>query len=335
MEKIIPLFFLIFAVGAVIYFLPTVFQAFNLEIGGTEGNKSEALAVSADGGDFRPATVHGLGYTPDIFDVKQSLIDDSVFYAATNHGLLISKDSGENWHAFSDLEKKLDGAAIYKIALNRANPEQIFVSASKGGKAAVYLTENNFFSLKPVFEIKKASVADLETDGNQLLLGLSDGRILRYIIGSDLFMPLFAFDSAILDLAAGNGAIYASTKSGGVFKSYDGGKTFEAAGNGTGAVKRLTFENERRIYAASLSGVLRSDNGGNWIPVKTAAEKNNAIEDVVVERGVIYAASGSKIYRSADAGALWKIFAPFSAKRTASVINLAKNGRIIIIGSRK
>ncbi|MBI5147941.1 MAG: hypothetical protein HZA37_02210 [Parcubacteria group bacterium] len=271
MEKIIPLFFLIFIVGIAAYFLPTVFQAFNLEAGGAEGNKSEALALSANGGEFHQAIIHGLGSTPDIFDVEQSLIDDSVFYAATNRGLLISKDGGENWHAFSDLEKKIDGAAIYKTVANRTNPKQIFISASKGDKGFVYLTEDNFFSLKPIFEIKGVAVADLEMDDGYLLLGLSDGRIMRYIIGSDLFMPLAAFNSAVLDLAVGNGAIYAATKSNGVFKSYDGGKIFTTAGNGIGPVKRLTLENERRIYAASLSGVLRSDDGGDWISVKTAA----------------------------------------------------------------
>ncbi len=334
MGKVFFLFFLILTGAAVIFSLPAAFRIFGLEIGGVEANKSEALAISVNGGEFRPAAVHGLGSTPDVFDIEQSLVDDSVFYAGTSRGLLISKDGGENWHVFSDLEKKIDAAAVKKIVANRANPKQTFVSASKGGKEFVYLTEDNFFSLKTVFEIKKAAVADLEMDGDQLLLGLSDGRILRYIIGNDLFMPLFAFDSAVLDLAAGNGVIYASTKSNGVFKSYDGGKTFTAAGNWIGAVKRLTLENEKRIYAASLSGVLRSDNGGDWISVKTAAEKNGAIEDIVVERGAVYLASGSKIYKSADAGALWKIFTPFSAKRTSTVINLAKNGKIIIIGSK-
>ena len=110
-----------------------------------EANKSEALAISVNGGEFRPAAVHGLGSTPDVFDIEQSLVDDSVFYAGTSRGLLISKDGGENWHVFSDLEKKIDAAAVKKIVANRANPKQTFVSASKGGKEFVYLTEDNFF----------------------------------------------------------------------------------------------------------------------------------------------------------------------------------------------
>jgi photosystem II stability/assembly factor-like uncharacterized protein len=99
--------------------------------------------------------------------------------------------------------------------------------------------------------------------------------------------------------------MYAAIAGRGLFRSADGGETFEQVSEGVGpAVYGLGVTADGRVLAAEQRGVFASDDGGTtW---------NNVLEESVVglavspgdERTIL--TTGSGIFRSTDRGATWR-----------------------------
>jgi len=310
------------------------------------GEKKGTIDVLVGKNSQKPA-VH-FNKTIDIFDIKISPENPELIFAGTNHGLFVSRDAGLNWYNFSDVEHKIDSSSlVYKILLN--NPEKSpvysFISLFKDKRGMVYKSRDKFFSAEKILEIDNEAVYDFDTDGVNLYLGLSDGRLVLYSISKDEVRLLKKFNSPITNLKKipEKGLIYLTLKSGGFWISQDNGQSFdrlEFLDNYRGANKVSKFivsqSNQSLIYAATDYGLLRSSNAGEtWQIFKSLPVENRKVSALAIQEnpGEIFAASNGKIYKSGDYGLNWRILESNLNDREISAI--AVNGDKIIIGTKQ
>src|SRR5690349_17886782 len=114
--------------------------------------------------------------------------------------------------------------------------------------------------------------------------------------------------------------VYAGTPAGGIFKSLTDGRSWSLTGPGvTGWVKDLEVDPflPTVVYAATSQGLLKSTDGGrSWAPLDAALPGAASPVDALAvaadpfSPGVLYAAiagGASRLYRSADHGATWRL----------------------------
>ena len=97
---------------------------------------------------------------------------------------------------------------------------------------------------------------------------------------------------------------YAYVVGSGLFKSIDDGRTWQKAGDASGATMSMTVASAGGadvLYANTMEGVQRSRDGGRtWEPVRElGAATLNAVGETV------YAAAGGAVFVSADGGMTW------------------------------
>ena len=98
---------------------------------------------------------------------------------------------------------------------------------------------------------------------------------------------------------------YAYVVGSGLFKSADTGKTWQKAGDASGATMSMTVAKSGGtdiLYANTMEGVQRSRDGGkSWEPVR---EVGGATLNAVGE--TVYAAAGAVVLASSDGGMTWE-----------------------------
>ena len=340
MEKAVAVIMFTVLLGIALYALP-LFVAVPAGISRAPG----ALAVSADGGQsFVPAVLHA----PRNLDI--TVIDSQpaggLLFAGSTGGLLVSKDGGKNWYPWDDLEKQIDNrTAVYDIARNPSRPGEAYIAAFGNGAGAVYRTTDNFFTLTRIWDAEEKAPYALAADGTHLYLGLSDGRVVRYRFSDGQFQGIAALGSPVSDLdVRGNGAtVYAATKSRGIFSSFDDGASFAQLkgdlSSYPGAMKVAAVAPDgtavSRVYAASFTGLLRSDDAGtSWVVVSSVIPPSSPVSALEVRSdGRVFAAAGEKLYISDDRGASWKIVTPLATDRRLSAIDVLSDGRTVVVGT--
>ncbi len=166
------------------------------------------------------------------------------------------------------------------------------------------------------------AVAFHPTDPDILYIGAPAGGCWKYNASTDEWfsttddLPTLGVSSIIVDwnnpnnVFIGTGDRDAGDASGmGVFKSSDGGVTWEQWTNGIGntTVGRMIQHpvNFNIMYAASSAGIFKTEDAGeNWTLVK-----NGGFKDILFKPEnpqVLYAAGGGTFYRSLDNGVNWE-----------------------------
>ena len=357
--KVILAFGLI--IGAFVY-LPNI-VAFGLGIGGgtvgtlsVRGGETPGLiSISFDGGEtFKEAAVFAPGL-PSILNidavggVRGAAFSNRTFYAGTDQGILISKDNGLSWYNFTDLQKNIDGVTvIYDFAFNPVDGS-IYASGVKNGHGVVFKTTDNFFTATPIWTEPDQPVRAIAADYNFLYIGVSDGRLLRYSYSGGQFEKIKNFSSGIqgLNLTDGGKSILAVLGSGEAMKSNDFGSSWESM-KSTGNNNNIAYfsgqgldlapdkGNPSVIYLASASGIFRSTNQGeSWNGLNTILPNRAPIGSISADNGSIFVTTGSKLYKSGDGGANWKIKEPMPTTRRLGSLYVDNSGKLVIVGTNK
>ncbi|HVR98937.1 MAG TPA: hypothetical protein VMW27_20120 [Thermoanaerobaculia bacterium] len=168
-----------------------------------------------------------------------------------------------------------------------------------------------------------------------LLLALLPDAVDAVDAGVGRWTPIGPDGGGISALAAApNGrTLYAGTPAGGVFKSINGGRSWQPASSGLrGWVKDLDVEPAapRTVYAATSEGLVRSDDAGaSWVSLNAvllpSPQEVIDVSTVAVDPsapGTVYASptGGNLVFRSTDHGASWQLAA---AGLGARVLDLA------------
>jgi PKD repeat protein len=201
-------------------------------------------------------------------------------YMASHPDVIKSEADWTNLGPFAVPSKGYEGLGrINAIAFHPTNPDILFIGAPAGGCWKFDASSGQWTS----------ATDDLPTLGvSSIIVNWSDPD--NILIGTG-------------DRDAGDAAGM------GVFRSTDGGLTWEIWNSGMGntTVGRLLQHpaNAGIIYAASGSGIYKTTNSGaNWTQIKTGGFK-----DIVFKPGntdVLYAGGNGNFFRSQDAGTTWQ-----------------------------
>nr|MCW1967078.1 hypothetical protein [Anaerolineae bacterium] len=140
---------------------------------------------------------------------------------------------------------------------------------------------------------------------NQTPLASSIYKEHERVRAPQFFLPVLALHSD-----AKSGALFAGVF-GGVFRSTDGGSTWQAASTGLTDLYVKTLHSDAKsgaLFAGTRDGVFRSTDGGStWQATSTD------LTDLYVKTlhsdaksGVLFAGTGNGVFRSADGGSTWQ-----------------------------
>ncbi len=317
MDKVFPIIISVLAIGIVIYTLPDFLNFFGFNYSSAS---VKPVIYIYNGKDFSPSYFEGVSL-PSVYDITPDKLN-GLLYAGTSNGLFISKDGGKKWYSFSDLEKILTKAKVYQIKFSPLNNHKIYISLFKNGKGGIYESSNNFFTLNKIFDLGKEMAYKIEPYGNSFLLGISDGRLLRYDLREKTFSFLYSFHSAIKDIAVSGNNIYVATKENNLWKKE--GDIFKEVPNIEIVDLTSRYKN---IYAASLYDLYRTFHN-QWRKIPSIAKTNSHIFSTSYG---LYLSSKNKLYKSFDLDKKWQVVG--SLKRKITALAYFKNNLIIGTGN--
>jgi hypothetical protein len=245
------------------------------------GTRFSEIFKSADGGaTWQPVTLGGFNISLEVSAFARDPSDPSRVYAASTNGLLLSTDGGDSWTAYGDA-----GVSFFSLALDPATPSTLFAGNITG-----------YGALK-------------STDGgahwNQVNANLPVNTG-----ASGSFWPL------VLALAADpsqSSTLYAATYGNGLYRTTDGGTSWEPAGTGIRSVflaaVALSPGQSSTLYAGTLgAGVFGStDSGATWS--SASAGINESIVSALVSdaaTGSLYASTFGGVSVTHDDGRSWQ-----------------------------
>jgi photosystem II stability/assembly factor-like uncharacterized protein len=268
---------------------------------GTGGPFVGGLLKSTDGGQtWKTLSLSALFVNSLVVDPVASF----TLYATTSMGLLKSLDAGETW---SSLASGLPpNTSVTLVVVDRASP------------SVVYAASVSFGPTGQIFGILKS--VDGAKTWTAFNVGLPPGTAINSLVVDPLSpSSIYAGASGISfgpPTGVGNGS--GGGASGGVFKSTDGGVTWNSASTGLVSLDVRTLAmnsaNAGAIYAGGFGGTSRSTDGGaTWNSTGLSAYTGTLVADSA-NPDVVYALTGSAngcnssdglLLRTTDGGANW------------------------------
>ncbi len=138
-------------------------------------------------------------------------------------------------------------------------------------------------------------------------------------------------------------AAWAATAGGGVFRTTDGGTTWQSVSSGLGTLVETSLAMNPRdpnvLYAGSVrGGVFKTANGGaTWQAVNAGMNPNDNVISVVVDPvrpNVVYAGSEfSGVYVTEDAGTSWRLLNNGLRTRAVEALAISNDGMVLYAGT--
>jgi hypothetical protein len=309
MNKAFPIVVWIITIGILLYTLPEFSAYFGFE-SLDKTRLSPIVFVSDDNGKTFDKTYWSGNLAPTVYDFEVDGRNSSFVYAATDQGLFMSRDQGTHWYRYSDLEGQSAKALVYQIERAADKPGRLFISIFKNGQGGIYETDDNFFTLRKIFDTKETAAYKLISSADKLYLGLSDGRVISYSLSDFGFRLLAALGSPITDVVVDGVKVYAATRAKEIWMGSTLGNDF---------IPLKEEQPSQSAYTASLIGA----------NLKTVVAKKPIKAILPDGRGGIYLAAADKLYRSVNQGKNWQLILDVAGRQISS-LNLESSGRIII-----
>ncbi|MGB1204884.1 MAG: VPS10 domain-containing protein [Chitinophagales bacterium] len=250
-----------------------------------------------------------------ITDIEMPINDTNTIYiAAASGGIFKTKNKGKTWKPMFDDQLSL---SIGDIGISKSNPEILYVGTGEANAGGGSITYDGIGIFKSTDEGENWTHIGLEKTRNI-------GRIIVHPSNPDIVY------------AAAMGSLFANNQERGVFKSIDGGKSWQQSlyiSDSTGCVdlaihpsapnivyaamwERIRRPNKRQ-YGGNSCGIYRSvDNGNTWIEL-TNGLPNEDIGRIGLalaesEPNVLYSIYANEegyfkgIYKTEDGGSKWK-----------------------------
>ncbi len=253
-----------------------------------------AVLKSSDGGNTWAVKANGLGIPNRAVDVLVlHPSDPNILYGGIGETLIVSKNGGESWSTPADgYGTGLGVTRFYQIVIDPFNPDILFVGGAAG-------------------EIYKSIDAGrtftrLSIDVGDGVFGLAAHPLLKdvYLAGVN------AYSTGIF-----------KTENGSDFRSVSSGLVFGGADSAYSAIVYAPGSPDI-VYAGSgyemnrlAKGIFKSTNGGeswasinNGLKIDKATGQPHYVKSLAVhptDPDIVFAATGSGLYKSMDGGALW------------------------------
>lgn len=300
------------------------------------GCLSGSSSSSSDGGVFKTInagqewsqavvvpTAAGIGTlaTTDVLNMEMDPQDNEYIYLGTREsGVLYSEDAGASWR--QPHESALDDGLIYKVEVDPTDVCKVYIA--KG--ARLYATQDcmrSFDSEVYVDNRSGVSVVQVAVDWynpSTLWIGLSNGNVLRSSDSGRTWTTVLKAGEEISGFLINNTdsrQLLVSTFSDGIWKTTDGGDTWEEVDGGLSDLKKskkvyqlVQSEDSGVVLAASQYGLTRStDFGTTWEAIQLLTSPGQvSIRAIGLDEEhptTIYYAANATFYKTTDGGTTW------------------------------
>ena len=232
--------------------------------------------------------------------VRSILCTDSLYYAATGGGVLVSSDQGLNWEFRNDGLTSCDTKCLvtYNDTVFLATDENIFRSTDGG----LHWTPDPYLHnhyIKHLLVHNGSLLASTYIQGVYQSTEGTQGEYTSDAFPSDVRYPYFMADN--------DDAMFIATYKRGVYRSFDNGASWEPCNNGLNSDVLGIYCHNGKVFATVLGqGVMASSNNGDtW----TSANLNKQAKGYAHLGDTLYAACiGQGVFASFDNGITWHDF---------------------------
>ena len=232
--------------------------------------------------------------------VRSILCTDSLYYAATGGGVLVSSDQGLNWEFRNDGLTSCDTKCLvtYNGTVFLATDENIFRSTDGG----LHWTPDPYLHnhyIKHLLVHNGSLLASTYIQGVYQSTEGTQGEYTSDAFPSDVRYPYVMADN--------DDAMFIATSKRGVYRSFDNGASWEPCSNGLNSDVLGIYCHNGKVFATVLGqGVMASSNNGDtW----TSANLNKQAKGYAHLGDTLYAACiGQGVFASFDNGITWHDF---------------------------
>jgi photosystem II stability/assembly factor-like uncharacterized protein len=298
----------------------------------------------------------GCGRSDAIVVIALHPNNPNILYVATNDYIYKSRDAGQTWE---NLSHGMSHSRVISMAIDPAYPATVYAGTKGDAVFKSYDGGQRWVSLRAgLDDVTISSVVNQfvfdPADNNRLFVATTMGVFESKNGGEQwqkrmdgmkevLMVVTLAMDSVRPDI------LYAGT-SGGVYKSVNQGGRWEKVNNGLVSPDELKSSralgvtvmavdafSPNTVYAATLSGIYKSVNGGqSWERIAQSLP-DQMISAMVLDRataGVMYVASREGVYKSVDDGATWKaINTGLATLNIRSLVQSPTDPRVLYVGT--
>jgi photosystem II stability/assembly factor-like uncharacterized protein len=326
--------------------------------------------LSEDGGET--VLLASTGYTgAELRDVAVDPENPAVVYANGRSGPFMSPDGGRTWRGINTTAEHIPAMTEGTVmAVDPHDPMNLLMSSSQEGQlfespdggAAWRLAADYWDEIQASWTIQQGlqSVAFAPSEPGRVYGGFGAAPCIAHGERCDvpvLFSLLTSDDggrswtrregtpvdtltvTAIVVHPTDANMAWAAAAGGGIFRTSDGGETWEPASDGLETTMVMTLagdpSNSEILYAGGLdSGLYRSmDWGASWQPSGTGMEPNEPIGAIVVDPvrpNVVYAGGWrSGVYLSEDFGTTWRLINDGLRTRSVRALAIASDGETL------
>ena len=232
--------------------------------------------------------------------VRSILCTDSLYYAATGGGVMVSNDQGLNWEFRNTGLTSCDTKCIieYNDTVFLATDENIFRTTDGG----LHWTPDPYLHnhyIKHILVHNGSLLASTYVQGVYQSTEGAQGEYVTGIFPSDVRYPYFMSDN--------DDAIFIATYRRGIYRSFDNGASWESCNSGLNSDVLGIYCHNGKVFATVLGqGVMASsDNGNTW----ASANLNKQAKGYAHLGDTLYAACiGQGVYVSYNNGVTWQDF---------------------------
>jgi photosystem II stability/assembly factor-like uncharacterized protein len=240
--------------------------------------------------------------------------NSKIYISSTDSGIWLSTDSAESWTPV------LTRIAVNDFYVSQNDFNKIFAVGIFNNHGKAVRTTNGGGSWEEVYNeasYKNAvnSITVNPTNENEIYIGLNSGTLLRSNDAGTNWFVVHDFNEQILRLRFSrlNNVFYAVTRSSGIGRSTDSGKTWSfIKPSDLDQVTRVAFDDQNPavMFMTSLKGLYKTtDEGKTWLflnlPVKDSAQQPRAVASS--RNGMLaYTSIGNTLFRTGDGGQSWQ-----------------------------
>ena len=254
------------------------------------------------------------GQTPNVLSLAIEPGASAGMIAGTHEGTFGSTDGGATWKKFGGTA--LDNVDVTRVLFGPAptttSTHAVFGTTSPGSTAFALSPELGVFSLSPPYHPPDSFAWDVSEWVGWNVDDECDSPCEQEIV--TFFLPPKPLDvpaSAPLASTAGF-EILIGTSGRGIHHSVDGGATFTSLNEGLPSLAVSTIAGDpsslTRYAGSGLAGVAKTIDDAHWKAANTGlfASEVYAVEAAKSSPSIVYAATGSSIFKSSDAGVSWQ-----------------------------
>ncbi len=305
-----------------------------------------AIAMDHDGNLYLGTDGHGLYRSDDggqtVVPLGDELAETSIlalvldpeartiFAGTSGQGLYVSHDAGQSWKPVPDLE----GAYVSDMALHQYDSDLVFACTRR----ALWKTDNGGLSWEVAdggLEQRVNTVTFHPSHSEAVYAGTATGHIYRSTDGSGSWQSLSEVRRAVYSLIVdpANPALMYAGSWDGVYKSLDGGLSWELANRGLGSVEIealvLDETNPQILYAGNTAdAVYKSTDGGrSWRNTSRGlgeTDKGRGVLSLAIapphHRSVYAGTNGRGVFVSTDGGESWAPAGPVQQMGMGAIV---------------